>query len=158
MSEGKNAHNNRRGSHISSLEMPKTVSDICTVNTDVLCGFSNLIRQTGYTQRITWLTSEIIHRAGESGTYNFDAVPWSGGQCPGAWLLTRVFIWPVGAGDDTTHTIHSVITASCKNTWFNWHRSHYNHTTEQHNAKIALKDCIWHMCSLTLMAVLITKE
>ena len=38
----------------------------------------------------------------------------SGGECPGACLLAGVFIWPVGAGDDTVHAIHSVIAASCK--------------------------------------------
>lgn len=39
---------------------------------------------------------------------------WSGGQGPGAGLLTGVFIWPVGAGDGPTHAVHNVITTGCK--------------------------------------------
>ena len=56
----------------------------------------------------------MTQRAGGGGTYDFDAVAGSGGECPGARLLAGVFIRPVGAGDDAVHAIHSVITASCK--------------------------------------------
>lgn len=52
-------------------------------------------------------------------TYDFDAVPWSRGQWPGARLLAGVFIGPVGAGDDAAHTIHSVIAASWEKTGIN---------------------------------------
>lgn len=48
-----------------------------------------------------------------SSTYNFDAVARSSGECPGACLLAWVFIGPVGAGNSATHTIDSVIAASC---------------------------------------------
>lgn len=49
-----------------------------------------------------------------SETYDFDAVARCGGEGPGAGLLAGIFIWPVGTGDGATHTIHCVITASCK--------------------------------------------
>lgn len=57
----------------------------------------------------------------EAATYYFDAMAWSGGECPGACLLARVFIRPIGAGDGATHTIHSVIAASCKKTSLSQH-------------------------------------
>lgn len=47
-------------------------------------------------------------------TYYFNPMSWSSGEGPGAGLLTGVFIWPVGAGDGPTHTVHNVITAGCK--------------------------------------------
>lgn len=52
-------------------------------------------------------------RAGGSGSYYFDAVAWSGGECPGARFLAGVFIWPVRAGNNTANTIHSVVTTGC---------------------------------------------
>lgn len=54
-----------------------------------------------------------IQRAGGCDTYDFDAVAWSGGECPGAGLLAGVLIRPIGAGDDAVHTVHSVIAAGC---------------------------------------------
>lgn len=75
----------------------------------------------------------------EAATYYFDAMAWSGGECPGACLLARVFIRPIGAGDGATHTIHSVIAASCKKT-----------SLSQHGAL--------SVGSSTLMAALISRE
>lgn len=60
------------------------------------------------------MSDEIRLRAGRSGTYYFDAVAWSGGECPGTRFLAGVFIWPVRARNNTANTIHSVVTASCK--------------------------------------------
>ncbi len=68
-----------------------------------------------------------------SDTYDFDAVAWSGGECPGACLLAGVFIRPIGAGDGAAHTIHSVITASCKKTSPSQHTPLYHADTEQSN-------------------------
>lgn len=105
-----NVCDNRSGSHRWLLgAIPKNCFWHQHSKHRVLSPFSNLITLTN-----TWLIIEIIQRAEEKSTYDFDAVARSGGECPGAWLLAGVFIWPIGAGNDTTHTIHGVITASCK--------------------------------------------
>lgn len=83
-------------------------------------------------------------------TYNFDAVARSGGECPGAGLLAGVFIRPIGAGDDTTDTIHSVITASCIKTSLSQCRPLYHANMEQIPTV--------SMCSSTLMAAVTIKN
>lgn len=95
-----------------------------------------------YTTRHTWintrLTSQITQQAEGSGTYNFDAVAWSGGECPGACFLAGVFIRPVGAGDGTAHSVHSVIAASCKKTSLSQHRLLHHAIIEQSDSALKL--------------------
>lgn len=86
----------------------------CKVLNDFHCSFKPPFPQTQAYQEPH--TCNLYVRELEGDTYDFDAMACDGGECPGACLLAGVFIWPIGACDSASHTVHNVITAGWKNT------------------------------------------